>query len=229
MNISADFFKSSTYELKHADVVFIRQDAKKKPQEIVYLGGEFCFPGHYAKIDENESVLNLITRAGGFKESAYLEGVTFKRSKDSIGQVGIDFYNLIVKNKLKENIVLEHGDSIIAPTLPKTVNISGSVNNKTATKYVERKSVGHYINRAGGLTLLGKRGTIYVVRANGEVRQVSLRDRNAINAGSQVFATDGPPPRERSPQAVITALSGLAATMMAFTTIYMNLTGKDKQ
>jgi protein involved in polysaccharide export with SLBB domain len=223
INISTDFFKLNSYELKNADVVFIRRDAKIKPQEIVYLGGEFCFPGYYAKIDENESVLNLITRAGGFKKNAYLDGVTFKRSKDSIGQVGIDFYSLIVKNKLKENIILEHGDSIFAPTLPKTVNVDGSVNSPTATKYVEGKSVGHYINRAGGLTLLGKKGTIYVVRANGEVRQAGLRDKNAVNAGSQIFATDGQPPRERNPMLVVQMLSTIATTMMAITTIYLQL------
>jgi len=228
INISADFFKSSTYELQHSDVVFVRQDAKKKPQEIVYLGGEFCFPGFYAKINDNESVLSLINRAGGFKESAYLDGVTFKRSKDSIGQVGIDFHNLFLKNKLRENIVLEHGDSIFAPTMPKTVNIGGSVNNPTATKFIEKKSVGHYVNRAGGLTLLGSRGVIYVIRANGEVRQVKLRDKNAINAGSQIFAVDGPPPRERNPQIALAALSAFTATATATVTIMVQLQNLNK-
>jgi protein involved in polysaccharide export with SLBB domain len=217
MNVSADFFKESTYELKHADVVFVRRDAKNKPQEIIYLGGEFCFPGYYAKIDQNEDVLNLIKRAGGFKETAYLDGVTFKRTKDSIGQIGIDFYSLFVKNRKKENIILEHGDSIFAPTLPKTVNIVGSVNNPTAAKHAKNKSVGHYINRAGGLTILGKRGMVYVMRANGEVRQVKLYDKSTVNAGSQIFATDGEP-RVKNPSLVIAAFSALATTMTAVAT-----------
>jgi protein involved in polysaccharide export with SLBB domain len=223
INISADFFKLSTNELKHADVIFIRKDAKKKPQEIVYLDGEFCFPGYYAKIDEKESVFNLIKRAGGFKESAYLEGVTFKRSKDSIGRVGIDFYSLFTKNNKNENIILEHGDSIFAPTLPKTVNIIGSVNNPTATKYLENKSIGHYINRAGGLTLLGKRGVIYVMRANGEVRQVKLRTRNTVNAGSEIFVVDGLPPREKNPQLIVSVLATIVSTMALVTTTVSNV------
>ena len=225
INISTDFFKLNTNELQHMDVIFIREDSKKKPQEIVYLGGEFLFPGNYAKTNENESVKDLIIRAGGFKESAYLDGTTFKRSKDSIGQIGINFYDLFVKNKLNENIILEHGDSIIASTIPKTVVIGGSVNSPTATKYLEKKSVGYYISRAGGLTLLGQRGTVYIIRANGEIRQVSLSDRKAINAGSQVFAVDGPPPRERSPQLIITAISGAVSTLTASVTLLIMIRG----
>jgi hypothetical protein len=57
------------------------------------------------------------------------------------------------------------------------------------------------------------------VRANGEVRQVKLRARRAVNAGSQIIATDGPPPRERNPQVALAALSALASTMTAAATI----------
>jgi len=223
INISEDFFKLNTNKLQHMDVVFVREDSKKKPQEIVYLGGEFLFPGNYAKVSENETVKDLIVRAGGFKTSAYLDGITFKRSKDSIGQIGINFYELFEKNKSRENIILEHGDTIIATTIPKTVVINGSVNSPTATKYVEGKNVGHYINRAGGLTLLGKRGIVYVIRANGETRQVSLSDKKSVNAGSQVFAVDGPPPRERNPQLVLAALSALTSMAAASVTMINSL------
>ena len=218
VNVSEEFFKLNSHKLKHLDVVFVRFDSKTKPQDVVYLGGEFKFPGHYAKISETETVKNLIIRAGGFKETAYLEGTTFKRDKDSVGQIGIDFYNLFEKDKKREDIILENGDSIIAVPLPKTVSIAGSVNSPTSTKYLERKSAGYYINRAGGATLLGKRGDIYVIRANGETRMIKPSSRGEINAGSKIYVTDGMPPRERSPQMVISAFSAVASTMGAIIT-----------
>jgi len=231
VNISAGFFTHNTHELQHQDVIFVRQDVRVQDQEIIYLGGEFLFPGHYAKISRDETLVQLIRRAGGFRESAYLEGTTFTRSKNNIGQVAVDFERWFGNNRRVRqdvSIVLEHGDSIIAVTNPKTVVIGGSVNSPTAVRFVEGQSVRHYINRAGGLTLAGQRGSIYAIRANGEVREVRrMRDRNIINSGTHLFAVDGPPPRERQPQLVIAALSTLTTTLLTATTIFIMLDNRD--
>ena len=230
VNISAEFFTHSTHELQHQDVIFVRQDVRVRDQEIVYLGGEFLFPGHYAKTSRDETLIQLIGRAGGFRESAYLDGTIFTRSKNNVGQVAIDFERWFGNRRQRNDIsiILEHGDSIIAVTNPKTVTIGGSVNSPTAVRYVEGASVRHYINRAGGLTLDGKRGSIYVVRANGEVREARrLRSRDLVNSGSQVFAVDGPPPRERQPQLVFQAISAFTATVLAGVTILIMLDNRN--
>jgi protein involved in polysaccharide export with SLBB domain len=211
INISADFFKKNTDTLKHQDIVFVRKDSKKRPQEVIFLGGEFCFPGYYAKLTPDETLSNLIKRAGGFNESAYLDGTIFKRSKNDVGQVAIDFQALFNKNKKREDIILEHGDSIIAPTMPKTASVGGAVNYPASVKFVKNKSVRHYLNQAGGVTDLGKKGTIYVVRANGEVRKVKKSNSNAVNAGTQVFVVEAEI-KKRDPNVLIGTVS--AATSM---------------
>jgi len=224
INISTDFFKESTHILQHQDVVFVRENVTESDQEIIYLGGEFLFPGHYAKLTRNETLTQIIRRAGGFTESAFLDGTIFIRSRDSLGQVAIDFENLFNTNLRRrrdaQDIILEHGDSIIASTNPRTVVVDGSVNSPATVRFVERRPVSHYVNRAGGLTLDGQRGVIYVIRANGEVREVRrMRDRNIVNSGSRLFAVDGPPPRERQPQLVFAALTALTTTMTATATL----------
>ena len=216
VNISEDFFKQSTNPLKHRDVVFVRKNSENRPQEIIFLGGEFRFPGYYAKMTTDETLQSLINRAGGFNNNAYLDGTIFRRSKDNTGQIAINFEDLFNKGKTREDIILEHGDSIIAPTISRTVGVDGAVNRPTTVKFVEGKSVRHYLNMAGGMTDLGKKGTIHVVRANGEVRKVRKSDTKAVNAGTEIFVVEGKV-KERNPQnllASMTAISSIAMTTM---------------
>ena len=210
VNISEGFFRKSTNPLQHKDVVFVRRDAKNREQEIIYLGGEFVFPGHYAKLTSDETLSSLIKRAGGFNNNAYLDGTILIRSKDSIGQIAINFEALFNKGRAREDIILEHGDSIISPTTPRTAAVSGAVNHSTNVKFVERKSVRYYLNQAGGMTDLGKRGSIYVVRANGEVRKVRKSTRGAVNAGTEVFVIEGKP-KERNTAGLTVAMQSLTA------------------
>ena len=216
VNISEDFFKQSTNPLKHRDVVFVRKNSENRPQEIIFLGGEFRFPGYYAKMTTDETLQSLINRAGGFNNNAYLDGTIFRRSKDNTGQIAINFEDLFNKGKTREDIILEHGDSIIAPTISRTVGVDGAVNRPTTVKFVAGKSVRHYLNMAGGMTDLGKKGTIHVVRANGEVRKVRKSDTKAVNAGTEIFVVEGKV-KERNPQnllASMTAISSIAMTTM---------------
>lgn len=222
INVSTDFFKINTNELKHQDIVFVRRDSKKRPQEVIFLGGEFCFPGHYAKLSSDETLSSLIKRAGGFNKNAYLDGTIFKRSKDSVGNVAINFEALFEKDRKKEDIILEHGDSIIAPTMQKTAAVGGGVNYPTSVKFVEKKSVRYYLNQAGGLTDLGKKGTIYVVRANGEVRKVRKSNSRAVNAGTEIFVVEAEP-KERNANAVISTVSATTSMMTAITTLLILL------
>jgi protein involved in polysaccharide export with SLBB domain len=218
VNVSADFFKTSTYRLKHQDVIFVRKDAKKRPQEVVFLGGEFVFPGYYSKLTADETLSSLIKRAGGFNNHAYLDGTIFKRSKDSVGNVAINFEALINRNRRREDIILENGDSIIAPTMPRTAAVSGGVNYPTSIKFEKRKPVSYYLSQAGGLTDLGKRGNIYVVRANGEVRSVRKSDKRAVNAGTEIVVVEGEK-RVKNPASVIQALSAISTMGLTIMTI----------
>ncbi len=72
------------------------------------------------------------------------------------------------------------------------------------------------------MTDLGKKGTIYVVRANGEVRKVRKCNANAINAGTEIFVVEGEK-RVRNPQLAITAFSAII-TAASTVVIMMNTT-----
>ncbi len=68
-----------------------------------------------------------------------------------------------------EDIELLNGDSIEIPKPPGFVLVVGQVYNTNAVTYVPGKNVAWYLSQGGGVTRLGDRNAIFLVRANGEV------------------------------------------------------------
>lgn len=180
-----NFYKKDGEALLHMDNVFVRENSTIKEQEVIYLNGEFNYPGYYAKKSDDETLLSLIKRAGGIRQTAYLEGARFSRAKDSIGIVALNVKRLIEKEDIDDDIILENGDTLYIPTVPKTVVVDGSVNYPTAVKYEPGENIRYYIKRAGGLSSNANKKSIYVILANGEVREVR-RNSSIVNAGSAI-------------------------------------------
>ena len=68
---------------------------------------------------------------------------------------------------------MKEGDSIIIPTQPYTINVFGEVLNPTAFEYSRRINVNKAINTAGGLKSYADKNRIYVIKANGIVKNQS--------------------------------------------------------
>jgi protein involved in polysaccharide export with SLBB domain len=68
-----------------------------------------------------------------------------------------------------EDVELRGGDSIIIPKRPNYVLVQGQVYNATALTFRPRKTVGWYLEQAGGPTQTANKKGIFVVRANGGV------------------------------------------------------------
>jgi len=65
--------------LKPQDAVFIREIPNYKDHEVVWIGGEVVFPGSYVLDKKGETLKDLIIRAGGFTDRAFLKGAIFIR------------------------------------------------------------------------------------------------------------------------------------------------------
>lgn len=68
-----------------------------------------------------------------------------------------------------DDIQLRAGDKLFIPKRPEFVIVSGQVYNANALTYEPRKTVGWYLSRAGGITTLGEKKGIFVIRADGSV------------------------------------------------------------
>jgi protein involved in polysaccharide export with SLBB domain len=66
-------------------------------------------------------------------------------------------------------LALEDGDRIFIPARPTTVGVFGSVFNAASYLHLPGRSVGDYVQLAGGPTKGADRGSVFVVRSNGSV------------------------------------------------------------
>lgn len=69
----------SDFELKPFDIVNIRTSTGYQFQRQVRIEGEVKYPGVYTLVTKGEKISDLIKRAGGFTEFAYLEGASLQR------------------------------------------------------------------------------------------------------------------------------------------------------
>lgn len=74
-----DVSKAAEFELKPYDLVQVRKSPTYNPQRTVTLSGEVLYPGNYVIETRTERVSDIIRRAGGVLESAYVKGAYLKR------------------------------------------------------------------------------------------------------------------------------------------------------
>jgi protein involved in polysaccharide export with SLBB domain len=198
-NLHDDYWstdRSKDFKLLDFDVVSVRIKHKFKPTKTVEVKGEAMYPGVYAIQYEGEKISDLIIRFGGFKSTAYIEAVRFKRSPkvgglvkeditnyvgttvDSLGRpiitpqrqagddVPINIKHILDNPNSKNNLDLQEGDEIIIPRDPGVIYVQGQVNLPSSVPYRQRESLNYYLLQAGGLTDNGDEDRIIVVLPN---------------------------------------------------------------
>jgi polysaccharide export outer membrane protein len=81
----------------------------------VFLIGEVLKPGAFA-LAGNDTLLQLLTRAGGFTPFADRHNVrVIRRQGDKVTEFVIDYDAIIKKNDLKQDLLLKAGDRIVVP------------------------------------------------------------------------------------------------------------------
>lgn len=76
------FDGSEPFVLQPYDVVSVRKSPTFQPQQIVTIAGEVAFPGEYVLLTEGERVSDLVRRAGGPTDQAFLRGGVLTRRQN---------------------------------------------------------------------------------------------------------------------------------------------------
>ncbi|EWH08502.1 polysaccharide export protein [Catenovulum agarivorans DS-2] len=79
ISVDLDQNTLNNYQLAPRDTVSIQRIPEWRDHETVTLMGEFKFPGTYA-INKGETLAELIKRAGGFSDKAFLDATIFTRT-----------------------------------------------------------------------------------------------------------------------------------------------------
>ena len=99
------------------------------------------------------------------KRNAMSQDIPLAKSES----IGINLEQIIKSPGLKSDLLLEDGDIIIIPKKLETVRLRGELLYPTTVRYSPSRGLKYYINSSGGFDLKAKRGSTYVVYANGDV------------------------------------------------------------
>ena len=190
--------EGETFVLKPFDHVYIRKRPDYEMQHSVMINGEVWFPGTYAlDINKKERISDLITRAGGLKEEAFVPGLVFRRVGEGVIDVALEKEGNWNNVKGDNNLILRDGDSIAIPKTPQTVEVSGQIFFPANLVYNEGGSVEDYIKRAGGFRDKADKRRIVLIYPNGRIVEVKRRflffTMNAdVMPGSRIFVPIDP-------------------------------------
>ncbi|MFO7767601.1 MAG: SLBB domain-containing protein [bacterium] len=157
--------------LRDFDQVFVRTRPQWETQRLVALRGEVLFPGEYALRREDETLADVVGRAGGLTPYAYPEGARFHRRREGAGRINIRLDEALGDPAAIDNLVMQPGDSLYVPPRVDFVSVRGAVEYPTSVLYRPGKKPGYYIAQAGGYTERADGGRMRVVLPNGSIWQ----------------------------------------------------------
>ncbi len=196
----------SEFRLQPYDQIVVRDISEFGFQKTVTIDGEVFYPGPYAILRPNETVSQLIERAGGLTPKAFMYGATLIRAGD-VGHIVLEMDEIINKKNKTKDIILKEGDRIIIPEKNNLVTITGAVNlheafstlntNKINVAYEPGKNAKYYIDQyAGGLAENSNRKDVRVIDATGKVRKaktlVFFRKYPEVKPGSTIVVGSKP-------------------------------------
>ena len=171
--------KDLSFELSAFDKIHFRKIPGFLYQQTVTINGEVKFPGNYSLKGNNERIIDLIKRSGGFTELAYVESASINRKEGDLGLLLLNLKDVLKKSKSKFNYVLKPGDVITIPKITNIVTIKGAIGYKFINEkkdvinspFHKGKRANYYIKKyGGGYDQDAKRNKVYVVGYNGLVK-----------------------------------------------------------
>lgn len=162
--------------------------AKIRSIQIFVLGNAFS-PGAYT-VSSLSNISNVLFFSGGPSQNGSLRDISVKRDGREIAT--LDFYELLIKGNIKNDIKLQSNDVIVINPTGKTVSISGQVKNQAQFELLEDENFSNLLSFSSGLTNKADKNNItlssyaengervYVNYTLSEISEISLSDGDEI-------------------------------------------------
>ena len=202
-------------DLRPNDRIVVRYTPEYEPMKFVELKGEVKYPGTYALLHDNETMAELIDRAGGLTQEAYAAGANMIRVEDIQGPFVVDLEKALKSNGSSSNLAMKNGDVLIIPKTMDHVSIGLEGTNATMTYtedamtddmihlgYHGNKSARWYINNySGGFSDRAIRRSTQVIKANGQIRKthsiLGIKFYPRVKKGSTIVVKEKPPKEKK--------------------------------
>jgi len=201
--------------LQPYDYVYVRRSPSYQAQGKVTVSGEVLFPGEYVLTNKAERLSDVVKRAGGLNQWAYVRGARLIRStlaeernrtraglvvltsgRDSVNvenldldktySVGIDLEAALANPGSEADLVLRREDILLIPEYINTVKISGNVMYPNVVGYNSSFTVRDYVRMAGGYGYRSKRSKAYVIYMNGTIDRARQRSKGVVEPGCEI-------------------------------------------
>ena len=162
---SSDVIKENGFLLMPYDILSVRPDPHFQLQDKVLIKGEVLYPGTYVIRGPDETLADIVDRAGGLRKNSFAIGSRFSRNGQT---VQIDIKNIIKNKRSKANINVQDGDEIYIASKPNIIQIIGEVNSPGFFKFVGTQRLTSAIKQAGGLNPEANKEDIHIRYPNGK-------------------------------------------------------------
>jgi protein involved in polysaccharide export with SLBB domain len=212
---------SQSTSLEPFDEIFIPRLLNYQLIGNVKIRGEILYEGDYGLEKRDQTVIELIQRAGGISPYASLDDVQVFRNGLRIGS------NKFKEGKSEEiNARLLPGDSVYIPRKNQFVTINGQVYNEQIVDY-ESPRLMHYISSVGGIKSTGNSRKIYVQYPNGMYKKTRkflfVKSYPRVKPGSKIIVPEKTEAdKNRLQIAELTGLASLLTSLVAIFSILKN-------
>lgn len=211
--------------LNDLDHLVVPSEPRIGAQQMIKVTGMVMYPGEYALQFQGERISSVVSRAGGVKAGAYLDGARLVRVWRNAGMVPINFKDAIDRPGSFSDIELHAGDSIFVAQKDEVVYVRGEVYAPAAVLHKQGASLEYYLAQAGGATQEAESDDVYVTLPNGTRWQEGwwfLPDPEIL-PGSTVYMPrriereDKTLPLVRDTAAILASLAALAVAIIQVT------------
>ena len=199
------------------DIINVRYSKGYTAQKNVSIKGEVKYSGSYVLKNKNERISDLIERAGGLTQYAFVKGaVLIRKVAGANGKLAIDL-EAILKNKgaLIDMYLLE-GDVLSIPSELETIEVVGLVLKPSIVQYKKGLSLRKYISKSGGFSEAAAKNKIYVAYANGDIKTTKrflfIKRYPRLEPGATIFVP-AKPVKEKMSTAEIMGITTSMATL----------------
>ena len=174
--------EAENFIIQPYDHVYIRTTPEFELQKMVTVQGEVIYPGNYTLLSKTETVADVIERAGGVTQYAYVEGATIKRNNVTNTLLFLD--KAMKDPESKYNYVLRDLDVIVIPRQGDLVSLEGAIEfpfeiseadqetGQVMVPYDKGRTARFFIKKYGkNFDDDAERGKTYVVQPNGYVKR----------------------------------------------------------
>ena len=209
--------RDNSFVLQAQDYIFVPRLLNSVFLGDIKVAGEVLFPGNYALEKRNETIENILERAGGLTKYGSIKDLQVYRKGILIG------VNLDNNNSRDLSLPLLPGDSLFISRNDPFVEVAGAVYSPQLTRF-ESGNFKSYISAAGGVKNRASLAKAYIHYGNGinqkQTKFLFFRFYPRVTPGSKIIVPESPEKEKGLSVAELSAVTSILSALVGLAAIF---------